>query len=89
MHTTKIKIQSSGCKNGNQVQQGQVSASHTKQMVLALIVYTNYMPRGAIGNADYIVGVLMKFLKALCQKRPDLVSWGVGVPLIQCSNSAA
>jgi histone-lysine N-methyltransferase SETMAR len=35
------------------------------------MVYTNHVPRGATVNADYIIGALKKFLKALRQKRPD------------------
>ncbi len=41
---------------------------HSKGMVC-----TNYMPRGAIGNADYIVSAQRKYLNALCQKRFGLV----------------
>ncbi len=50
-----------------------VSASPTKQTVLGFFdnkgkVYINYVPRGTTVNADYIVGVLRKCLKALHQK---------------------
>ncbi len=37
------------------------------------IEYTNYWPKGAIWNVDYIFSALRKFLQALCQKSPDLV----------------
>jgi hypothetical protein len=52
-----------------------VQASRTKQMVLAFfdskgIIYTNYMPRGTMVNANYIVEALGKFLKIFRKKGP-------------------
>jgi hypothetical protein len=69
MITPKIKTQSKQCHK--KCQQGpikaNVSASQRKQMVLAFMhnkrmVYTNYMPSGATGNADHIVSALRMFL---------------------------
>ncbi len=36
------------------------------------VIYTNYVPRGATVNGDYIIKALKSFLKALRLKRPDL-----------------
>jgi hypothetical protein len=35
---------------------------------------TNYIACRVPLNADYIFGVLKKFMKAICLKRPDMVS---------------
>jgi hypothetical protein len=35
---------------------------------------TNYIASRVPVNTDYIFGVLQKFLKAICLKRPDIVS---------------
>jgi hypothetical protein len=79
MHTPETKLQSrQWLKNGTPGPiKAKVVASHTKQMALAFfddkgMLYTNQVPRGATMNADYIIGALKKFLKAHCQKRPDL-----------------
>ena len=52
-----------------------VSASRTKQMVLAFfdskgLIYTNYVPRGTTVNANYILEALGKSMKIFRQKRP-------------------
>jgi hypothetical protein len=69
MHTPEMKLQSRQWlkKGAPGPIKAKVVASRTKQMV-----YTNHVPRGATVNADYIIGALNKFLKALRQKRPDL-----------------
>jgi hypothetical protein len=46
-------------------------------MVLAFfdnkgVIYTNYVPRGATVNRDYIIKALKSFLKTFRLKRPDL-----------------
>ncbi len=37
------------------------------------VIYTNHIPWGTIVNTDYIIETPKKFLKAWCQKRPELV----------------
>jgi histone-lysine N-methyltransferase SETMAR len=36
------------------------------------VIYTNYVPRGATVNGEYIIKARKSFLKALRLKRPDL-----------------
>jgi histone-lysine N-methyltransferase SETMAR len=80
MHTPETKSQSKQwLKKGTPGPvKAKVQATRTKQMVLAFfdskgMVYTNNVPRGKTVNADYIIGALRKFLKALKAKRPELV----------------
>ncbi len=82
MHTPETKSQSKQwLKKGTP---GPVKAknhaSRMKQMVMVMaffdsrgMVHTNYVPRGKTVNADYIIGTVQKFLKALKAKRPELV----------------
>ncbi len=79
MHTPTTKMQSEQwLKKGMPGPiKAKVAASRTKQMVLAFfdnkgVIYTNYVPRGATVNGDYIIKALKGFLKALRLKRPDL-----------------
>jgi [histone H3]-lysine36 N-dimethyltransferase SETMAR len=56
-----------------------VQASRTRMMVMAFfdskgLIYTHYVPKGTSVNANYIVGVLGRFLKALKQKRPIMAA---------------
>jgi histone-lysine N-methyltransferase SETMAR len=79
MHTPTTKMQSKQwLKKGTPGPiKAKVAASRTKQMVLAFfdnkgVIYTNYVPRGATVNGDYIIKAWKSFLKALRLKRPDL-----------------
>jgi hypothetical protein len=52
-----------------------VHVTRAKQMVLAFfdakgLIYTNYVPKGTMVNARYIVEALGTFLKVLRKKRP-------------------
>jgi histone-lysine N-methyltransferase SETMAR len=75
MHTPTSKVQSKQwLKKGTPgpINKAKVTASRTKQMVLAFfdskgVIYMNYVPRGATVNGDYIIKALKNFLK-----RPDL-----------------
>jgi diketogulonate reductase-like aldo/keto reductase len=56
-----------------------VHATRTKQMVLAFfdskgLIYTNYVPRGTMVNANYIMEVLGAFMKILRKKRPQMAA---------------
>ncbi len=79
MHTPTMKMQSKQwLKKGTPGPiKAKAAASRTKQMVLAFfnnegVIYTNYVPRGATVNRDYIIKALKSFLKAVRLKRPDL-----------------
>jgi histone-lysine N-methyltransferase SETMAR len=80
-HTPKTKVQSKQwLKKGEPGPiKAKVHATRTKQMVLAFfnakgLIYTNYVPKGATVNANYIVKALGIFLKVLRKKRPVMAA---------------
>jgi histone-lysine N-methyltransferase SETMAR len=80
-HTPETKQQSKQWlpKGHPRPVKAKVHVTRTKQMVLAFfnskgLIYTNYVPRGTMVNASYIVEALGTFMKILRKKRPEMVA---------------